>query len=411
MHPRNARSFRRVAFYTVLAIAVACGGEKKEWQSDPDNSSGDDDADDDDAPRDAGKGRADAGRPKPSSGDDDDDSPITGNDKDDMQDEDVCDSVDIQAKPNAPQILVVLDRSGSMVGFGQPPNAMGAMINRWDPSANAVKKLTSDLAGVANFGLMLFPGSGGGMMGGGMMGGGITIPGLGTLPIPGPGGGGTCTPGTVNVPVGANSAAQIAMTLDRSRPDIGATPTAATLENAYGVLVKENCADCADSPKFVLLVTDGQPNCGMNGTMTTQADIDASNAALDKLLMSGVKTYVIGYDMASDMTSAGIMQQFAMHGGTDEFIPVENENELSTQLRRIAGSLISCEYELNQDVPDPKLVRVVIDDKEYVLGEGWNLDGRKIVLAEEENGACRVIRDGRVHNVQIRRECEPRVFQ
>ena len=405
---------RQLALALCSVAALACSSSDKSIESDEPSTA--DEADDDRPANGGGKTGPDAGRStggtRAPRGGGDDEAPIARGGDDD-EDESVCDAVTIQARPNAPEILIVLDRSGSMVGVGAQG---GAMVNRWEPSANAVKKLTSDLAGVASFGLMLFPAPGAPGMGGGIPGLGAIpgldqlIPGIGMIPGLG-GGGGSCTAGMLNVPVGANNAPMIAMALDGARPDIGATPTAGTLENAYGVLSKSSCADCQDVPKFVLLVTDGQPNCGASGTMTSPADIEASNAALDKLRESGIRTYVIGYDMASDPTSSGIMEQFAQHGGTDKFIPVENETELSDNLRRIAGSLISCEYDLNEAVENPALVRVIIDGDELVLNQGWTIEDRKITLTEGADGACPRIRDGRLHTVKIQKDCEEQIFQ
>jgi hypothetical protein len=88
-------------------------------------------------------------------------------------------------------------------------------------------------------------------------------------------------------------------------------------------------------------------------------------------------------------------------------MPVENEADLTTELSRIAGSLVSCSFELNKDVEDPKLVRVIIDGAELSLGDGWTLDGRTVVL----DSACDKIRDAKVHNILIRKECVPQIVQ
>jgi hypothetical protein len=404
-------------FGALTAAAIACGSDP-DYTRDGGSASGDDDSDDDSSESsvDAGSGgRRDAGGGGKA--------PVTGNDDDDEGDDDdseVCDSVDIQARPNAPRILIVLDRSGSMIGVG----GMGGMggQNRWEPSASAVKKVTSELNEVVHFGLMMFPSAGGGMMtpaagadAGMMPGGGITIPGLGTIPIPGlPAGfgGDPCAAGKVDVEVDADKAQDIAAAIDRGAPaPTNMTPTASTLANALAA-VEAECADCASQEKFVLLVTDGQPTCGMAGAgQTTQADIDATNAAIDKLREARVKTYVVGYDTKNDMALAATMDSFAMHGGTNTHLAVENEADLVNELRTIAGSLVSCEYELNDEVEDPSLVRVIIDGETLVLGQGWQLDGRRIVLDEGDGGACGRIKDGRVHNVKIKKDCEPRIFQ
>jgi hypothetical protein len=303
-----------------------------------------------------------------------------------------CQKIQLPSDPLAPEILIVQDRSGSMVGLGDPRNAGK---NRWQPSVRALKTLTSELTNTVSFGLMLFPapGSGGGGLGG-------LIPGLGG------GGGAGCDPGKVDVPVATMNADEIAAVLDQSAPDVGATPTAASLTAALGSLETGPCGDCRVAPKYVLLVTDGQPTCGVGGAMTAPEDIEATNAAIDALTAAGIKTYVIGYDTASDPNAAAAMDGFAQHGGTEKHLPVEDEASLLAELTRIAGALIECEFELSDDVEDPSFVRVEIDGKTYEFGKDWVLEGRTVRLTDEGQ-ACPLLRDARVHQLNITRECAP----
>jgi hypothetical protein len=401
---------------TLAALACSSGEDVRsdENPSAQDDDDADDDGDDEGARPDAGPKKPDGGKPKPGTDpmagddDDDDDSPSGGGD------EEVCDSLDIQAKPNSPEIMIVLDRSGSMLGGAMPGGGqMGMMpttvMNRWVPSASAVKKLTMELDEVVAFGLMLFPSPApGGMQGGGgRPGGGF------------PNFGASCTAGKVDVAIDLGQAEKIGSAIDMGMPDqFAMTPTAATLEAALAAFQNNpNCSDCAEREKFVLLVTDGQPTCGMGGMgpgggMTTQAEIDATVAAIDKLKMAGIKTYVVGYDTKTDMALATTMDLFAMRGDTGMHFAVENEAQLVTDLRNITARLISCEFDLNDEVEDPKLVRVIIDGEEFELGNGWTLDGKKVVLGGEDTmGICPKIKDGRVHTVKIKKVCEPRAFQ
>lgn len=296
-----------------------------------------------------------------------------------------CDRLALNGRPKAPDVLIVLDRSGSMVGYGEPRN-QGK--NRWLPSMNAVKRLTSELTETVSFGLMLFP---------------APAP-KATFPArPAPGNG--CAPGKVNVPVDIGTADDIAKILDTSMPDTGSTPTAATLQAALTALDTGTCGDCRDVPKFIMLVTDGQPTCGATA-MTAPEDIAATSAAIDMLADKGIKTYVIGYDTASDAAAAAAMDEFAVHGGTGKHFPVEDETTLLAELTRIAGSLVPCEFELSSDIPDPTYVRVEIDGVSYAYQTDWSVDGRKIVL-HPDGGACPVLRDAKVHDLKITRECKP----
>lgn len=287
-----------------------------------------------------------------------------------------CDKLALLAEPKAPEILIVLDRSTSMVL---------AVPERWTPSASAVKTLTVGLEHTVRFGLMLYP-----------------EPGLAA-----------CAPGKVSVPPALKSAATIAGAIDRGPPlpfPIGATPTGASLEAALvaldpGAACIDQCR--ASAGQYVVLVTDGQPTCGANaGTNTDPEDIADAHRALDALLAAGVKTFVVGYGTRADPGLEPVMTGFAQHGGTDKSFSVENEQELVAELTRIVGALVPCEYELQKDIEDPKYIRVQIDGVSYEYEKDWRVEGRKIVL-EPDAPACKTLRDAKVHELDITKECQP----
>jgi hypothetical protein len=294
--------------------------------------------------------------------------------------DDTCASLLIPALPNSPQVLIVLDRSGSMLGNNN------TNTDRWTPSSSAIAKITAQLDQAVEFGLLMFPDPAMAMN--------------------------NCAAGAVNVPVALGTSKQIAQAINSSPPNrFSATPTAASLQAALAALGPPSiCADqCVVTKRYVLLVTDGAPNCGAamgpNMFATTQADIDACDANIDALKAADITTYVIGYQTTSDPAVATIMDGFAMHGGTGKQLPVENEQSLVDTLTSIARSLVPCEYKLSMKVQDAKFVRVTIDGKQYDLGTGWTLkdDMQTVVLA----GACDVLHDVQSHNLSITLECTP----
>jgi Mg-chelatase subunit ChlD len=314
-----------------------------------------------------------------------------------------CETISVTARASTPEVLIVLDRSTSMTSG-----------NRWAPSVSAIKGFTTRLTDVMQFGLMLYPAPG--------PAGASGIPGVPTqipgLPggIPGlPGGSLTidpsaCGAGMLNIPFAAGNAAAIGAALDMSPPGVAsATPTAATLAQALAVLDPQECADCVAKPQYVVLVTDGQPTCGSNGSVATDPeDIAETLLALDALRERGVKTFVVGYGTAADQNLASVMNDFAKHGGTQLQHPAEDEPSLIAELTSIAGDLVTCEFELQDEVPngDATFVRVTIDGIDYQLGEDWELRGKTIVL-HDTGRACPVLRDAKLHALRITAECEP----
>jgi hypothetical protein len=327
----------------------------------------------------------------------------------------VCEVVHLNASPSTPDMLIVLDRSGSMQVEG-----------RWVPSASAVRSLVNQLQSQIRFGLALFPdpaatGSG--------TNGGVQIDASACISDPDPIGcigklladagvtvnvgssGGACSPGKIVVPTGLNTGAAIDAALSMTTPN-GGTPTPETLRR----LVDEFAAptmgpDVMTRPKFVLLVTDGQPTCpNGGGSLTTQPDIDASNSAIDMLAARGVRTYVIGYNTSGPGNEAVsmVLDGFAQRGGTGDtkHRPVENEQGLLTEFQRIAGTAVSCTFVLDAAPSRADYVLVRVDGAQVNLNDanGWSLvNGRTVEL---RGTTCdKLQRDG-AHLVDAEVRCE-----
>lgn len=360
----------RVWLWIALAGCLACGTSTRGLESETAPSADDDEDDDSESSkttvRDSGARARDAGQ---DAGAD----IVSGA-------HDSCSSAkNISVTGNSPDVLIVLDRSGSMIT---------GMVQRWAPSASAVKALTTALTDTVGFGLMLFPAPG--SMSTGLFGRNETA----------------CTPGQVDVPVDLQTAEAIATALDGAAPErTGQTPTAATLTAALGALNMQ-CADCSARSKYVLLVTDGQPNCGANST-TTQTrpeDVSETDTAIDALMTAGIKTFVVGYDTANDPALADTLDEFAQHGGTDKHFAVMDEASLVAEFTNIVGRLIPCEYALESQVDDPALLRVTIDGTTYEQGTDWNIVDDKLVL-HEQAAACTTLRDAQPHRLKITSEC------
>jgi hypothetical protein len=311
---------------------------------------------------------------------------------------DSCEVLQLVTEPVIPEMMIVLDRSGSMTEGG-----------RWVPSVAAVRSVTEQLQTKIHFGLALFPDPGATS----------SIP---TTPMvdnitecfitPDPracidqfnnqtqgDNGLACAPGKIFVPVAQNSAAMIAGVLDKTTP-LGGTPTSETLQEILATFGAADASpDAKPHPKFVLLVTDGMPTCPAgNGSQTTQPDIDASNAAVEALATNGVRTYVIGYDTTGSTNAmlATTLDGFAQRGGTGDMMhrSVEDEQSLVTELTRITFAIASCSFELNSPPDRADHVRVRLDGQQVNLDQpdGFALVGDRTV--ELRGQSCTRYREG-----------------
>jgi hypothetical protein len=305
----------------------------------------------------------------------------------------VCDAVQLTTNPQIIDMMIVLDRSGSM-DTGK----------RWEPSVAAVRKITTELEGQIDFGLAIFPDDSPPMTTF------MTSNANGSFSIS-IGNESVCMPGKVVVPIAAKNASAIGMRLDMTRPS-GGTPTSETLMklvDSYAAM--EAGPDQEVHPKYVLLVTDGAPTCPNGGGQepADQADIDLSNQAVEALASKGVKTYVIGYDTTTPGNEmlAQVLDGFAQRGGTGEqhHRPVEDEASLTAALESITESAASCAFHLDQAPPRADYVLVKLDGKQLNLDmpDGWKMVDDHTV--EIEGNACTTFKSGK-HVLDATVQCD-----
>jgi hypothetical protein len=212
----------------------------------------------------------------------------------------------------------------------------------------------------------------------------------------------TVTPG-VQVDIALNSASDIATALAGAGPG-GSTPTtmAVTLAGDYlATLTTPN-------PRFIVLVTDGQPNCaGGNGNGDDSA---AAIAAVAAQAARGYGTFVIGVATASDaMATATLtgMSTAGMHArpGTPNYYLVNNTAELVTALGLIGTQVAGCTFTLKSPPPDPNNVVVVADGNIVPKGtaatdNGW-MYGAGMTSVTLTGSFCQQVMDNTIKDVEV----------
>lgn len=312
---------------------------------------------------------------------------------------DDCKKQDVLSQRATPDMLIVLDKSASMTPQG---NETGT--DRWRGSVDAVVEISKQFQDKVRFGLMTYPAAGGGGRGGGGGGGG------GGLDLAA-----GCNTGALDIPVAVKNGDAIASSLGGMHPS-GYTPTAATLTAALDVIGGAGFNDQRlVAPKYVLLVTDGDPNCsdgrgpGLGGA--DQAAREATIAAIEELTKAGVRTYVVGYQTANT-SFAEQLDRMAAAGGTGEtqHHSVASGKDLSSQFEKIASRAVSCSYMLGNPVDDPSFVLVTANGKSREYGNldnGWTL-GPDMQTVTLTGAACDEIQKGGSFSVQV--VCEPVVL-
>lgn len=313
-------------------------------------------------------------------------------------DPDTCEHIAVQATREPPSVLILLDRSGSMYA---PP------LDRWTPAVSAVNEMVASHSATIDFGLGLF------------------------------GSGYACESGRVRVTPGADRASAIASELsgDPALVTGGGTPTASMLTRARTYFTARD----REAPGYVVLVTDGAPNCnplqsGRTQCLCTLTDcentstpwlgcLDDQNtiAAVAALAAVGVPTWVIGYD-TSELSATLDAMSVAGNTGRTTYIPVEDQETLSAALDGLTSELVSCTFTLSRAPEDVSYVRVLLDGDPVPhasqVQDGGVISGATGTFVLEggthvrlEGAACERLQDGQTHDLTITRECEPVIFE
>ena len=281
-------------------------------------------------------------------------------------------SFDVSSETPA-ELLLVLDRSGSMTESGQ-----------WVELQRSLQNLLTTYDDSIAFGLLLFPAVGFN----------------------------ACGVSDVSVSPSLRSGTQILDLIDRSTP-LGGTPTADALIRA-----KTHLESLPSTRKAVILATDGGPGCNSNldwascecieGSMCTGFaancldDVRTLNA-VNLLRQASLPTYVVGIPGSESVDA--LLDRMAIAGGTDiegEHLAVNSSLSLADAFAEIAVNWSPCSYPLPQD---QEVSRVTIDGREVSeSAQGYSLssDGRTLQFGDT---ACELLRDAGDHEVVIEFQC------
>jgi hypothetical protein len=305
-----------------------------------------------------------------------------------------CGESTIAAGPRKVNVLLVIDKSGSMT---DKPD--GFASNKWDAMKSALGTALGDVKQDIAFGLVLYP-----------------YAKAGASPVTMDCSGNCCdTPGapSVEVAIGTSSVPAILDALANTGP-AGGTPTAAALKVALDYY-QSGAGKALEGDRFVLLATDGGPDCNADlsceaDRCTTNLDGDCPAAAgnccdpkfggseaksrclddggtraqIDALATAGVKTLVVGIPGSEVYGSS--LETFAAAGkapnpaAPPSYFAVSAAGGvagLSTVLGSVTKGLVtSCRMQLMSNPPDPQKLNVSVDGTivPQADNDGWVLD-------------------------------------
>ncbi len=268
-----------------------------------------------------------------------------------------------------PQLLLVLDRSGSMnMGLD-----FGSSGTRWEETTAAVLDVLGQTRGTISWGLKTFP----------------TLTGCDELP-------------QVEVPIS-----------DDTRPVADAVVTGMPAQSGAGTPTSDAVAAAAaylktlvtPNPKYIVLATDGLPTCPQaDHALAVQNTLDELTAAA----AAGFPSFVIGIATAGTEADV-VLGQMAMAGGrprtgTPAYYPVGDRQSLVSALGQITRSVETCTFPLDRQAPSPEDVAVNVDGTRILRDparmNGWEYgpDNRSVILY---GAACDRVKSGSVLSLEI----------
>jgi hypothetical protein len=222
----------------------------------------------------------------------------------------------------------------------------------------------------------------------------------------------------ITVPVAPNNAAAITLAVaNRTSANGGVlngtqTPTSAA-ENA-AVTYLSTVAD--SNPKFILLATDGLPNC-RPGAPTSTDDSVGAVTAVEAARTAGFSTFVVG--IGAQLTPAETtLSSMAIVGGypraaTPQYYPVTSSDELVTTLRGLVNVARTCRLSLGAPPADGSLDAVdILGDGTTIPRDtshtnGWDYADATHATIDLHGPACTAVTSGTVQRVSVVFRCPP----
>jgi hypothetical protein len=308
-----------------------------------------------------------------------------------------CGARDKPAARLPPDILLVYDASGSMnqdIMNAMCPDPGCGANSKWSIMAPAVNQSVMATEMDVNWGLKFFASNN------------------------------DCTVNAnANVTVGPMRAAMIAAAIAGRTDAMGnvtmgsRTPTrAAVMQGANYLMGVQD-----DNPKYIVLVTDGLPNCPMGGgssgddTAGAVAAITASNAAGIPVFVVGVATAGV---MSGNVNADQVLTMFANAGGrpragTPAYYSAANAAELADALRTLVGIANSCVFQIGP-APSADTSTTYIDvfgdgtkiPRDTTRTNGWDyVDGSNQNSIQIYGATCDAVTAGTIMNLVVTFRC------
>jgi von Willebrand factor type A domain len=272
-------------------------------------------------------------------------------------------------------VLLVLDRSKSMIEHTVPPDNK----TRWDAVVSGLTSVITATDASVSWGVKFFP----------------------------EGEGSECTALTAAIPaeIAPMNAAKVNGLITTTMALGNGTPTGDAITKATAYLKSRNATN-----QFIVLATDGQPSCPSGSDAAQAFAVSAITAAK----AAGFPTYVIGVvDPVADKSTPPRLNAMAEAGGTsrtdnpigDKFFQAYSQAELTASLAAVTGQVASCVFEFDKKPPDETNIAVKVNGaliaQDKSMAEGWDYTSDQYMALELHGDACKQVKDATDNKVDI----------
>jgi hypothetical protein len=295
-----------------------------------------------------------------------------------------CGTKTQSAKMIPPDIMLVMDRSLSMTNdVNDMPCTGGTGMNgncgansKWQLMVPALSQVITGTDAMVNWGMYY-------------LGDEPAMCGVATAPV---------------VPIVANNAAAVTTSLtgNQFNGQVG-TPTRRVIQGAVSYLT--GLTD--QNAKFILLATDGQPNCATATTLNTD-DAAGTQQAVADALTAGIPTFVVGIGntgAAATLDQVAIAGGRPQTGGTTSYYQVNDAAALGAALGTIVGQAASCTFNIGAP-PDGTTTTglgVFGDGNKIPMDatNGWSFKDASMTSIIINGPMCDQVLSGAVHDVTV----------
>jgi hypothetical protein len=296
-----------------------------------------------------------------------------------------CAAVNQGAMPQPPDILILLDRSGSMQWNADASCRQNCgPDSRWLQVTAALNQVIPATDTMVNWGLKFFGSS------------------TNSCNV-------TAAP---EVAIAPGSGAMIMTRIGMTNPG---TPTPTRLGVNAGAAYMATLT--STNPKYLLLATDGEPTCDptLPASMMNNSDAAGAQQAVTDAFNMGFKTIVIGI---GDTMGAATLNQMAINGGMPQmgaatsFYQVTDTTSLVATLQTILGRVASCQFNIGA-APNPSTSVDFIDvfgdgmpiPRDQTHTDGWDYTNATHTTIQIYGPRCDAVTAGTITNVTVSFRC------